>query len=211
MAILCADYDLLFTHVPKTGGKFVERFLTEHVRGRRVGGQHASFRQLTLASSPSLRVFIVREPISWYRSYWAYQWRRSRGRAWPIWDKGMKTHPTALLDRTCGSPDFEEFALRVLSEFPNGFVRSMYCDFLNGASHVMRTSQLTEDFEALLRLVSFDRPSLVRDRPAFNVTKSRWKDGAVLSAETERRLREVDNLDGLGFPLLENSVQTTVG
>jgi len=87
----------------------------------------------------------------------------------------------------------------------------MYCNFLNGATHAMRTSHLTEDLEATLRLVCFDRPSLVRDRPRVNETRPRWKDRAVMSEATEQRLREVDNLDGLDFPFVVESCANLSG
>jgi hypothetical protein len=206
MAIICPDYDLLFAHVPKTGGVFVERMLVEYLGGERVGGRHDSFRRLKLDKPRGVRVFIMRDPVSWYRSHWAFQRQVSRREvAWPVWDGGTGRHPTAELDRTCGSAVFEDFILRAVRQFPNGFVRSMYCKFLNGATHVLRTSQLADDLEALLRLVSFDRPSLVRDRARVNETQQHWKDQAVMSEDLEQRLRVVDNLDGLAFPFVSGS------
>jgi Sulfotransferase family len=212
MAILCRDYDLLFAHVPKTGGVFVEQILVEHLGGQRIGGRHETFRRLGLKEAPIVRALIVRDPVSWYRSYWAFARQvAKRNSAWPSWDDGTGRHPTAELDRTCGAPSFERFVLRALHQFPHGFVRSMYCNFLNGATHAMRTSHLTEDLEATLRLVCFDRPSLVRDRPRVNETRPRWKDRAVMSEATEQRLREVDNLDGLDFPFVVESCANLSG
>jgi hypothetical protein len=205
MAILCRDCDLLFAHVPKTGGVYVERALVEYLGGERIGGRHDTFRRLNLKRAPKIRAFVMREPLGWYRSYWAFQRQISkRDSVWPLWDDGSGRHPTAELDRTCGDEHFEQFVLQALSQFPNGFVRSMYCNFLNGATHVLRTSQLTEDVESLLRLVGFDRPSLVRTREPVNETQSQWKDQAVLSARTEEQLRDVDNLHGLAFPFIDD-------
>jgi hypothetical protein len=214
MAILCARYSLVFTHVPKTGGEFVERLLTDYAGGRKVGGRHDSFRRLELKRIPKVRVFTVRDPVDWYVSYWAFQRQvATRGVVWPTWDPGpgVGGHPTAELDRRCGAPTFERFVLRALSEFPNGFVRSMYCRFLNGATHVMRTSHLHEDLEALLRLVSFDRPSVVRDSAPTNRTRRRYKKEADLSADTEQRIREIDNLEGLRFPFVAGSSLVDAG
>jgi hypothetical protein len=207
MAILCTEYDLVFAHVPKTGGAFVEHMLVEHLGGVKVGGRHDTFRRLSLRRFPPIRAFSVREPLSWYRSYWGFQRQISkRASAWPTWDNGAGSHPTADLDRTCGSPTFEDFVLRAIDQFPNGFVRSMYCRYLNGATHVLRTSCLTEDLEALLRVVSFDRPSLARDQPRRNETSKVWRTRAALSEDTELRLREIDCVDGLRFPYMSTEV-----
>ena len=197
MSIICQKYDLLFTHVPKTGGIFVERMLMDEMGGKKVGPRHATFRVLDLDKPPSIRAFVVREPISWYRSMWAYSRSISGHRAaWPIWDTGVY-HPTTELDRTCGHPRFDGFVRNVLDQFPNGFVRSMYCNFLNGTTHALRTHQLTDDLTALLEFVGFERPEMVAERPRENESPERWKRQTELPPDLEARLREVDNLEGL--------------
>jgi hypothetical protein len=201
MAILCDEYDLLFTHVPKTAGVFVEHLLVKRLAGRRVGGRHAPYHRIRLDTVPSVRAFVVREPVSWYRSYWAFSRQKSNTMAaWPTWGRGRDGHPTTTLDLACASQTFEGFVEKVLDEFPNGFVRTMYCNFLNGATHAIRMTNLRPDLEQLLRLVEFDRPSLARDFPAANETAARWKARTTLPEDLERRLAEVDNLDGLRFP-----------
>jgi len=203
MAVLCARYDVLFAHMPRTGGRFVESVLVEHLDGRVVGDRHDTFRQLGLRQLPTVRVFTVRDALSWYRSYWAFARQTARKRSvWPTWDDGSGTHPTAELDRTCGYPDFDRFVRAALEQFPNGFVRSMHCSFLNGATHVMRLSHLAEDLEALLHLVSFERPALVRGRPPVHEGLTRLKDKALLPEALADRVRQIDNFDGLDFPFL---------
>lgn len=209
MAILCPDYDLLFAHVPRTGGRFVESMLLEHLGGERVGRQHDTFRRLQLGRRSLVRVFTVRDPLPWYRSYWAFARQAAkRSSVWPTWDDGSRTHPTGELDRHCGRADFAQFVRAALGHFPNGFVRSMYCEFLNDATHVMRASHLVTDLEAVLRLVEFDRPSLVRDRHRINEGEPMQKDRAVLPPELEARILEIDNLDGLQFPFVVTDDQT---
>jgi hypothetical protein len=203
MAILCPDYDLLFAHVPRSGGLFVEHMLLEHLGGERIGRQHDTFRRLDLRRRSLIRVFTVRDPLAWYQSYWAFARHvAKRDSVWPTWDDGSRAHPTAELDRSCGRPDFEQFIRASLATFPNGFVRSMYCDYLNSATHVMRTSHLADDLEAVLRLVEFDRPSLVRDRDRVNEGETALKSRAVLPPEVEERILRVDNLQGLEFPYI---------
>lgn len=204
MGVLCNQFDLLFTHVPKTGGRFVERLLTQHLGGSKVpGGRHLTYRRMQLDRAPTVRVLVVREPLDWYRSYWAYargvttnQW------AWPIWEGGKASHPSRELDIRCGHRKFEGFILNVLNEFPNGFVRGMYCDFLNGTTHALRMNHLRDDTETLLRLVGFDDPTLVQRLSPVNVSKSAWKDRATLSAKLADRVREVDTLNGLLIPYI---------
>ena len=78
----------------------------------------------------------------------------------------------------------------------------MHCDFLNGATHVLRSSHLAEDLELLLRLAAFERPSLVRELPPVHGSLPHIKDRAELPEELAERLRQVDNFDGLAFPLV---------
>jgi hypothetical protein len=201
VSIVCDDYDLLFTHVPKTGGIFVERLLLDELGGRKVGGRHATFRWLSLPQVPKVRVFVVRQPIDWYRSYWAYVRSIARSRAaWIIWDTGRPSHPTTLLDRSCGADTFEGFITNVVRHFPNGFVRSMYCDFMNGATHALRTERLRDDLAALLQLVGYATPGVVHERPPENQSPPKWTAKTTLPIDLERRLVELDNLDGLQLP-----------
>lgn len=204
MGVYCEPYDLFVTHVPKTGGMFVEGVLFKELQGRRVGGKHDTLRQIKPDPWPTVRAFVVREPIDWYRSCWSFSLQTVKTpSAWPIWRKGRGHHPTSRLDATCGSDSFETFVLNALREFPNGFVRSMYCDFMNGCTHALRTSHLRHDLEQLLRLVEFEHPKIVRERPAANKSATELMSKAVLSEATEQRLREVDNLAGLRFPYFD--------
>jgi len=201
MPILCENYDLFFTHVPKTGGMFVSSVLVEHMGGEQVGTRHATYRVAPPPRDVGHRVFVVRDPVSWYKSYWA--WARGKVRhqaAWPIWAGGDRFHPTYRLDVTGGARTFPRFVQKMLTEFPNGFVRSMYCDFLNGTTHALRSEHLTRDLEWLLRDVGFERPELVREMPRVNETRRTKGNVVTIAPKLEARLREVDNLDGLLIP-----------
>jgi len=76
----------------------------------------------------------------------------------------------------------------------------MYCDFLNGTTHALRSEHLTRDLEWLLRDVGFERPELVREIPRVNETRRTPQNVVTSTPELEARLREVDNLDGLLIP-----------
>jgi hypothetical protein len=203
MPTICRDYDLFFAHVPKTGGTFVSEILTKYLGGKPRNPKHDTFRQAQVEDPPSIRVFTVREPLSWYRSYWAYARSSMRHRdAWPIWEAPEVRHPTRPLDERCGHRDFSRFVGNILETFPDGFVRSMYCDYLNGSTHVLRHEHLRDDLERLLEIVDYIKPSVVRDVPSVGVTENRWTQRATLPKRLVAQLREVDNLDGLVMPFV---------
>ncbi|MCF7223785.1 hypothetical protein L3V18_18710 [Lysobacter sp. TLK-CK17T] len=107
-----------------------------------------------------------------------------------------------MLDKTCGNPHFEKFLTNALREFPEGFVRSMYCSFSNGCNIALRTSNLISDLELLFRHVGFKYPEKVRGRERVNVTASRWTELAVAPDELVQQARKIDNLEGLRFPYI---------
>jgi hypothetical protein len=203
MPIVCRDHDLMFTHVPKTGGSFVSAILQRTLGGEVIRPTYLSFRRAQIENPPSIRVFTVRDPIAWYRSYWAYaRSSMTHPRAWPIWNGGDVRHPTRPLDDRCGHRDFAQFVRNALRVFPDGFLRSVYCDFLNGSTLALRSEQLRDDLEELLRLVGCERSEFVRNTPDRNVTEDVWKKRAVLPPKLERELRETESLEGLAIPYI---------
>ncbi len=201
MPIVCDRYDLLFTHLPQTGGKFVEHILLTRLGGRKIAPRHATFRATETRRPSSFRVFTVCEPVSWYRSYWAFsRSRMSHPDAWPVWEGGDDRHPTKRLDQSCGARTFATFVRNALTEFPNGFLRSTYCDFLNGSTHALRRERLEHDVELLLTAVGYQDPTFVRSLTFSDRLPPRWTDQAVLPEELEHELRQIENLADLEIP-----------
>jgi hypothetical protein len=203
MAILCRQHSLLFTHVPRTGGAFVENVLRGSLSGRRVGTRHGTYRMIDLDSPPDVRVFTVREPVAWYRSYWAHACSSVNSpNAWPIWDDADRHHPTRPLDEHCGTSNFEHFVRNALEHFPSGFLRATYCAYLNGATVALRSEQLAKDLEILLGNVGYENPAVVREQEAVGGGPQKWIAKAKLPSKLERRLREVEDLHDLDIPYL---------
>jgi len=205
MAVICHEYDLLFTHVPQTGGAFVSELLTQKLGGELVEPIHGTFRRTRIERPPSIRVFTVREPVSWYLSYWAHSRAAvNHPAAWPVRGMTDSKHPTHPIDVRCGHHVFARFIENVLHAFPDGFLRPVYCDFLNGSTHVLRFEHLSDDLETLLSMVGYNDPTVVRSLPDLDGDEAvrTWKSRASLPRDVELRLREVENLDGLSIPYL---------
>jgi hypothetical protein len=208
--VICRDFDVLFNDVPGTGGSYTARVLSSALRGEEVEPKHRSFRRTAVVDPPSIRVFTLREPLDWYRSYW------SRARAsiaavggWPITIGGDLRYPTRPLDERCGHDEFEQFVRNVLREFPDGFLRALYCDYLNGATHVLRYEHLDLDLAALLRTRGIDPRTVAFDFPATRWSENWWGKRARLPRHLGRALREVENLDGLDIPYLDSTTRPT--
>lgn len=202
MPIVCDQFDLFVSYVPRTGGEPVADLLVDHLGGRLLRPAHASFRAVEPPQPPSIRVVTIREPRSWYRAYWAYARSAMRHpRAWPIWERGDRRHPTTVLDERCGAADFETFVRNALRAFPDGFLRTTYCGFLNGATHVLRSERLVDDLASLLELVGYENPAIARSIADDGTPSERqWLARAVLPRKLEDQLTAVENLDGLAMP-----------
>lgn len=123
----------------------------------------------------------VRNPVDWYRSYWAY--RIERG-----W------RPQYELDRHCASDNFETFVRTAVSTLP-GAVGNIYESYVGTPSEpvdfVGRQEHLFEDFcrfllaigeaDSAARLQSGDRINVTRTRPDYTeelkelITLSEWR------------------------------------
>jgi tetratricopeptide (TPR) repeat protein len=88
----------------------------------------------------------VRNPVEWYRSYWAYRM-----------EKGWR--PRYPLDRHCASDDFQTFVRRAVSRLP-GALGNIYESYVGPPGReidfVGRHERLAEDLHRFLALVGED-------------------------------------------------------
>lgn len=156
---------LIFYHVPKTGGRWVEkamancgllsgsklgRFFGEKEgikpEGRPLGlrRQHSTpLAMLGRFKKGRYQFCFVRRPFEWYRSYWCYKFPGRRTD--PRLGSSRARFP---LDRLWKN-DFEEFLRAVLEMYPEGFVQQVYKCFVgpenNWMDFVGRQENLTDD------------------------------------------------------------------
>jgi hypothetical protein len=100
-----------------------------------------------------LSICFVRNPITWYRSLWAFRIQTK--------SYDPKFPPDLLMD-----DDLEIFINNVIDEFPNGFVTELYQCYVgenaDGVDFIGKQEYLKDDFEKALNLAGqeFDRAKL---------------------------------------------------
>jgi len=191
--------DVLFLHIPKTGGSWVRHVLREqglvkvefpdtHPDMTRLNHfprfyplhfakQSIKYRSTCLAREvrESYKFCFVRHPHDWYRSYWRYM----KGRKWKIDD-----NPNGVLDTTWkpnsilrkyGGAGFEPFMEGVLKNQP-GYLTQMYDWYAppGEIDFVGRTESLVDDLlDALARAGIDVDEEAVRNTEKVNTSPSR--------------------------------------
>jgi hypothetical protein len=151
---------IAFLHVPKTGGTWATAALEAAGVELQEVGMHATLSDLP--SSERFRIAFVREPLSWYRSYWLHRNTRGDWRGEPL---------DVIAD--CS---FEEFLQNVISRRPN-YLGELFNAFVgqNGSEieFVGRYERLVDDLvEALKKArVEFDE-TVLRSFPPTNVSST---------------------------------------
>jgi hypothetical protein len=108
----------------------------------------------------------VRNPITWYESWWKFMAGK-----WRAWEEG-RWHPQRPIDHL-GDDDFNTFVENVLRERP-GYVSEMYGWYTSGVSFVGRFECLREDLVRGLEAGGMRVDARVLDRvPPSNVSKAR--------------------------------------
>ena len=148
MAIISDKF--VFLHIPKTGGVWATHAMRQVVPIEMLGDQHNHFPSLLVNSTLTEEWFrekfiftMVRHPISWYQSRWAFRVKHG----WRM------EHP---LDYHCASNDFHQFVENALEFKPDGWVSWLYNTFIEsvpgGIDYVCKLESGVDDLHtALLR------------------------------------------------------------
>lgn len=168
----------VFLHIPKTGGNWITNVLKEmDLIERRAAQKHAdidhffavpkqrkalmkyTFHEMYYPQKKKPKPFMfcfVRNPLSWYESWFKYMSQPSR--QWRFWGKERgiyKWHPNSMLNGV-GAPDFNEFVNNMSAKRP-GYVSEMYgwytkpqIDFIGKQEH------LVDDLVKVLQLMNMD-------------------------------------------------------
>lgn len=184
MAMLLKN-DVLFLHVPKTGGNWAAAVMRDlGLVEMELGSKHddidTAIRRILIyrkvhglpGADRHLGSFcFVRDPLAWYESWFKYMTQPSRRwRDWGVETSFFRWHPNAVLN-DCGSDDFNTFVANVLAKRP-GYVSELYSWYTRPyVGFIGRQERLREDLIAALQ--HYDLPvdaERVRNYPSTNVS-----------------------------------------
>jgi Tfp pilus assembly protein PilF len=168
MALYFTRSNALLLLVPKTGSTWIRKKvkhlgLAAETVGDPAMRDHDMLHYYDRAKYQYIGAF-VRNPIEWYRSYWAYRM-----------EKGWR--PQYPLDEHCQSDEFETFVRRAVSVLP-GALGNIYRSYVGPAEDeidfIGRQDLLAEDFARFLRTIGEDFDEAVLNRGAVvNATRTR--------------------------------------
>lgn len=158
-----------FIHVQKTGGTYVRHAVRQlHLKEREAAVKkntrfsqlvHRSYRVDKIYIGPRIAWGLVRQPLSWLKSYYAYRTKNGWGQ------KGIDSLPHG---------DINVWIYNVEKHYP-GTVSELYTDMLKGCDYIGRTEELPEPLLFVLsnyeRVPQFKLNQLKRIAPQ-NVTDS---------------------------------------
>lgn len=187
----------VFIHIPKTGGTWVRSAIfasgipCNEVFGElKVNPVDANkllhCKPCDLRSQGFFRFAFVRNPVTFYQSYWAYKMRKGKA-DYNVFDKDYMRD------------DFSDFVKTVTTDFP-GWVSRLYRKFLGEeydmVNFIGRQEDLQNDLVQALRLAgeTFNEDAL-RAMPAKNLAaqSDEWKEQCVYTDDLLTRVCEAEN------------------
>ena len=169
---------IIFYHIPKTGGIYTKEAIRRsgipYGRAREIKNSFWLKREHSIPDNIQprdkdgrLSFCFVRNPISWYKSFWCYRKQTN------ILE--MKFHA----DR-CWDDVFERFVVNMLEQFPNGFVTELYKLYvgedLSKVDMIGTQENLTNDLVKFLYAAGEDfDEDILRGMRKFNVSHGKRK------------------------------------
>ncbi|MGY6532294.1 hypothetical protein [Glycocaulis sp.] len=157
MALLLSN-GLVYMHIPKTGGNWLTTLIERHhLVLSSLGHKHATYEALvgTEAEHAARRAgtaitgffCVVRNPVSWYESWYKYQCHRE-WRQWGVVGDLSRWHVMSSLNMDAPT-DFNTFIERVNRKSP-GFVSQLYSRYtLDSGAFILKTESIRTDFAKL--------------------------------------------------------------
>lgn len=186
LAITQGGNTACYVHIPKTGGVWIEKVLTEIGLGVQWAPADPTAHKRHACRTHLVRSYdsyftVVRHPKAWYESWWKFFYDSK----WDAVEHDLCAwHPQhCIVD--CMSTDFGTFVSRTLDKFPGGYVRWMYWTYCGKSPKfggrwkipfIGKTEKLASELVRLLRhckiRLSQSQTRAVLDYPRRNVSGS---------------------------------------
>lgn len=179
----------VFLHIPKTGGNWIMEVLRrKKVIKRTWEEKHADYNRFLIIENElaKMKPFIfcfVRNPLTWYESWWKYMLMEPRQfRSWA----SRPFHPCTPLDG-CGDDDFNKFVEKCIVKRP-GFVSEMFSQFTKQAMFIGKQETLGLDLvEVFDRLKIKHNKQRISEIEPINISEQRQlKWDSSLKKEVEK-------------------------
>ena len=197
MSLILQNSQSVFLHIPKTGGSWVWSVIDKlGISTRYEGRQHDNLEDSEQYRN-GLSVFaVVRNPVSWFRSYWVHRIRES-------WTGGGIVKQDDLDD--CRCHDINGF-VRLATDRHPGFLTEFYNRYIDDSVCVLKTESLRENLENHRIEIGerFDT-SILHSSPRENCGASldHYKNRTQL---TQRSIRKIQHTEREAFTRFRYSV-----
>lgn len=214
MAIYFPDQNALLLLVPKTGSTWVRSVLEDMNLNIEIVGdakmRHHDQLSYFDRDNYSFVGAFIRNPISWYQSYWSYRM-----------EKGWR--PQYEIDSLCADDNFEQFIRNVTTKMP-GALTNIYSSYISSADEpidfIGKQESLSEDLCAFLRLIGifvdesfFQKYGLINNTNTKADLTSELEELITLSEwETMKRFNYLEErLDCFGLSQMEAAYPEKAG
>lgn len=181
MALILKN-NVVYLHVPKTGGNWLTKLFKENgIVRKKIEHKHATYDLVCGALRSHYRLpfrdnknhyefmVVVRNPLLWLESWYKYQ--NSRGfRNWGKAKDYNRWHVMSQLNDIIES-DFNEFVKRINRNYP-GFVSVLYGRYIAcSGAYVLKNESLRIDLERINEKLSLGIPTnLIRESPVYGAS-----------------------------------------
>ena len=146
MAILLKN-NMMFFHIPKTGGNWVTKVLKENDLIKKILPEKHDIPAIIRKKYPNIHPIktfcFIRNPMSWYESWFQY----ATMKRWRDWGR-HKWHPCKKLNGL-GDKAFNKFIENVIEKCPS-YLSNLYELYINDCDFVGKQENLEDDLKAIL-------------------------------------------------------------